>query len=527
MSFPPPAALVEKPEYYDGLDLLGLRNPVQRIGNDCLNGIVTVTPAVRYLSIYCWLLRCYWQQGRPAKQSAFRRFSADAEFALVLANRLVDPRIGNLIGADKARGLLAEGGTEFVPTKLANTGMPGVYSAVAGQLGLAADAPVGGVAALTRERGAALAELAGAHLEATGLGRRIAEHGVGESVARDELVEFGQAARLDVLAEDERRLLAEIVLPSEPRSKAEERRLASYGLLLHLADRRGKPPSQSGFFNAVASDDVFPDALTRTRTEWGVYLTRDSIAVLHEALLSVTVNVTRARGGTAKAAEVIEAIVGSTRQEEALRGLELTAGSDGIGSMGCAALMAAVVGATKPTRTEFGRVVWPGSLQEPKLIAGARGASEGVGLLTLVGWMLAVRRNEPALAAEPSRGVQAAGAGAGRLGLREVIAPHVDRWVRDDVPVVAAIAELVQRTVDQHLRIVWSRRNNDPHRDAGKLAVDGSSWRFRGSFGGGRSLNPLPQAVGWLRSLGLVSADGLTDEGEAVYQRIIATGVNA
>lgn len=34
----------------EGLDLLGLRAPVQAIGNELFNGVTTVTPKLRYLS---------------------------------------------------------------------------------------------------------------------------------------------------------------------------------------------------------------------------------------------------------------------------------------------------------------------------------------------------------------------------------------------------------------------------------------------------------------------------------------------
>jgi hypothetical protein len=38
-------------EKTEGLDLLGLRAPVQLIGNDLFDGITTVTPKIRYLSV--------------------------------------------------------------------------------------------------------------------------------------------------------------------------------------------------------------------------------------------------------------------------------------------------------------------------------------------------------------------------------------------------------------------------------------------------------------------------------------------
>jgi hypothetical protein len=48
-----------------GLDLLGLRLPVQFIGGTLLDGVTTVTPSVRYLAFRAWLIRRYGQSGQP------------------------------------------------------------------------------------------------------------------------------------------------------------------------------------------------------------------------------------------------------------------------------------------------------------------------------------------------------------------------------------------------------------------------------------------------------------------------------
>ena len=55
----------------EGLDLLGLRAPVQRIGNDLFDGITTVTPKVRYLSVLTWIIHRYSQERLPNGWSQF------------------------------------------------------------------------------------------------------------------------------------------------------------------------------------------------------------------------------------------------------------------------------------------------------------------------------------------------------------------------------------------------------------------------------------------------------------------------
>jgi hypothetical protein len=44
-----------------GLDLLGLRAPVQGISNQLFNGVTTITPKLRYISVITWIIWRYAQ----------------------------------------------------------------------------------------------------------------------------------------------------------------------------------------------------------------------------------------------------------------------------------------------------------------------------------------------------------------------------------------------------------------------------------------------------------------------------------
>ncbi|XUJ32302.1 hypothetical protein ACQ5SK_27110 [Bradyrhizobium japonicum] len=50
-----------------GLDLLGLRAPVQAIGNDLFDGVTTVTPKLRYMSLISWMIWRYAQARLPER----------------------------------------------------------------------------------------------------------------------------------------------------------------------------------------------------------------------------------------------------------------------------------------------------------------------------------------------------------------------------------------------------------------------------------------------------------------------------
>ena len=67
MALPAPDWISFEAEKTEGLDLLGLRAPVQRIGNQLFNGVTTVTPKVRYLSVLVWIVWRYFRIA-PAQQ---------------------------------------------------------------------------------------------------------------------------------------------------------------------------------------------------------------------------------------------------------------------------------------------------------------------------------------------------------------------------------------------------------------------------------------------------------------------------
>src|SRR5262245_53066369 len=103
MQVPPPEWVSFDANKTQGLDLLGLRAPVQSIGNELLNGLTSVTPKLRYLSVVAWIAWRYSQARLPNEWKAFTEFAAAQEAAIVMANVLHGPDIRNLVGVDKAR----------------------------------------------------------------------------------------------------------------------------------------------------------------------------------------------------------------------------------------------------------------------------------------------------------------------------------------------------------------------------------------------------------------------------------------
>jgi hypothetical protein len=92
-----------------GLDLLGLRAPVQALGNELFDGVTTVTPKLRYMSVISWIVWRYAQARLPEKRSSFFEFAAAQESAFVMANRLKSRAVTQLVGVEGADDALDSG----------------------------------------------------------------------------------------------------------------------------------------------------------------------------------------------------------------------------------------------------------------------------------------------------------------------------------------------------------------------------------------------------------------------------------
>ena len=92
------------PRSQRGLDLLGLRLPVQAIRLSLLDAVTTVAPKVRYLSFRTFIADAYRTACGPPLDSrdAFMAFALPAETAFALGNTLVGPDATNIVGTGKA-----------------------------------------------------------------------------------------------------------------------------------------------------------------------------------------------------------------------------------------------------------------------------------------------------------------------------------------------------------------------------------------------------------------------------------------
>ncbi len=266
-----------------GLDLLGLRNPVQNIGNIFLDGITTITPAIRYVSFRAFAAYAYARAKLPDDWELFRDFAEKMEAAIAFGNILSDVQASGILGTNEAKQRLASNDIELALTGLVKGIGVNIYSGVSDQLGISFSTS-SGIPGLTKEHGIPLAKELSKAFEKSKLGKQLLKGNAPETATREELIEFGKNVRIDEFLPDERRILVDCLMPAEP-SENELYRLATYSLLLSLSKVLSHPPESEDLFETAISPNktnkVFADVLNG----WLLFLIRDQLAVAHEYAL--------------------------------------------------------------------------------------------------------------------------------------------------------------------------------------------------------------------------------------------------
>lgn len=234
-----------------GLDLLGLRLPVQAIGNSLLDGVTTITPTIRYVSFRAWIACSFFNSGAADNWKEFLAFAGAAEAAIAYAGLIRNPKVTGLVGSDGARRELQGESGQLPLTALVQQLGVRIYGRPSEQLGISFSSP-SKVPGLTRERGLPLAMSISEHLCRTALGAEISKGRAPAAATREDLEEFATVAGIDDLGEGERELLVSFVLPETPR-KQELPRIATYAVLLLLSERHGRPPEETDLFQLAMS----------------------------------------------------------------------------------------------------------------------------------------------------------------------------------------------------------------------------------------------------------------------------------
>lgn len=529
-TIPAPRWINSGAELIAGLDLLGLRLPVQFIGGALFDGVTTVTPQARYLAIRAWLIHKYGQSGLPDSWQRFTEFALRIESAIVLSNLLEDRGIGNLIGAEKALERLNADTPVVSIGPLVKVPAATVYAGPSDWQQLAITKDRGEqVPALVEERGVPLAKAVDLQFEKVSiLNRLLADPSIDEVLVED-LRPLGAIARVDRITAEERLALLASILPASPRAQ-ERSRSATYAALLSLAGTLKKLPSEQDLFDAACSKRRFSNgALDAIADGWVTYCVRDLIAVTQEAVLCTIVTELNGSASNGKLGVAAKDIVASLMErvgehDAALRALGLLKTDESISALSFKVLRGRVeddIASGKECRHGIAR--WDSSLTETKLYTLALRSGAGALSLAVVAWILADFRVGVAVRENTQQAGGLSYQGWRRFGLKEVVLPELERFWNEDAPLREAAAEMAYRTVNQHLQIAWSRLQGDPRNDVALITTEGDIWYARKRFAGGRTASRISQSVGWLKQLGLINDDGLTKEGEAALADVLKT----
>jgi hypothetical protein len=529
---PPPDWVVKDGALNPGLDLTGLRLPVRAIGRTQLNGITTITPSVRYLSIYAWIVNSYLNARLPSQWGDFKRFAQGVESAVALGNVLNDPSVKGVIGKTGAAKSLDDSDDPVQLKTFVKQPAVNIYSNTSVELILthSSGSPVPG---LTKERGLPLARAVNSHFSATKLGSQFADGRFLDTAFRSDLRDFGAVSHINEPSADEREFLLASLLPTDPLNSTEVERVRTYAYILFLASLLDRCPEESDFFTHVrGSNQLPPNELIPALDGWLCYSVRDLLAVVHERVLEElvrTLGQVASDSGSATEVAVIERLVGDiTEHETMLNSLGLATDRSDIVGTPFRTFYESIREATTLNRVATrGLVRWDGDLNEWTLMNRANNAAAGALVLLPIAWVMATLRAEEWPGELPFEGDQLLG--QTRFGLQHTIIPQIKRFIDDEWTLGEVMFELARRTIGQHLRVSWSRIAVDPTRDVALLVTDGHRWWSRNAekhvsgYEAGRTGSRYTQVIGWLKQLRLVSDDGLLPDGRSMLDRCLST----
>lgn len=517
------------PNSVRGLDLLGLRLPVQTIGLSLLDAVTTISPKVRYLSFRTFIADAYRTAPGPPPDSsnAFISFAVPAETAFALGNALAEPEATNIVGIEGANNLLAAESSSITFKQLVGQPALNAYARPAEILGLVGTGE--GAPWIGKELGLHLAQLLRGSWGATALGRRLLRGETLESADREDLMKFGEVCSVNKLLGQERKLLIDAIIPAIPKRNAVER-VRTFALLLHLSRNRDTDGA-SGLLTeaelmraARQPRQDFPEVLHRSLDGWLMYQVRDCLAVVHEAALGEVVSFLNSEGrspGGRLRTEVIGELLSYGSEFNRLwtdLGFPGTLGS--LRNIRIADLSNMIADVCSDEVDKLGGLRrWNGQFDEWDLIEACRGYGKGVLLLLLLAWLLSERRVGRGVREKESLFEGLSLGGSSRLGMRQVVLPRLEQLMDQNPTLDSAIGELVTLTVTQHMQVALSRLAQDPQRDVALLLMEGDRWIGLRDYTPGRAASRLPQAIGWLRQLELISDSGLTEEGETILER--------
>lgn len=521
MTPPPPAWVDERDGPAGGRDFLGLRTATERIGYALMDGVTTVTPHVRYLTLRTWILHRYWEQRRPDDTKAFREFARRMEAAVVFANLLEGRETLHLVGADNAAGPIGSDEAHLRLDALVKNPASEIYGGAAQTFGLDAHIEDHDLRGPT-EVGRALAAILDVRLRATELGQVLSDKGPPEKASRTALRELGGSLHLDRLADEERDLLIRQIYP-EPTGEQVRRRLGSNALLLELARLEGRLPDEDDVFrHALEGGSELPSCFAFVLDGWALFCARNLLVAAHESVMRSVTLVLADHEGSDVAPSVVIANLCENPGLLAAPLQDLGVWHGPIEELDWPGLVEAVTAATSTDAwSRRGVRRWSGDVDERAVWSAVLARPSDAAPLSLLAlaWALVLRRVGPGLDGEDGELLKHLS--GSWLPIKERLLPLTHTWAKDGAPIGRVVSELAVLTVEGHLDVAWSRMQANPKSDGLFVHSDGLSWRHRRLFKADLAASRVGRQVGWLQQLGLVDDDGLTELGDGTLRAAV------
>jgi hypothetical protein len=435
-----------------------------------------------------------------------------------------------LVGVTKADELLDTGRRRLPLPRLAQNIAFNIYVNSSLQLNLTHATPKN-FPGLTEDRGLALARAFDSIIRDSAYGGDLARRPRLDSVTRGRLEELAESLSLEIIPRDERDILINTIMPVEPVDDAERNRLSNYSLLLWLTQEKKGAVDESDVFAAASElPRSLPDGLRPILDDWLEYIVRDVLAVTHEAVFGAVMRqidvASAARGAPALAADVVAALLNDTDEHNGiLRKIGFLRRNESISAMRFGQLQERVHRACQEHEaTSNGLRRWRGGLSETEVYSISLKSGMAAAVFLPVAWCLAAERISPALRQEASDGHRILSIGSiFQIGIADVVLPKIGEFIRENRTVQDVMAELITRTVQQHLRVAWTRFSPPQGKDVSVIVADMDTWSRNNGFRAGRTDSRLSVAISWLRQLGLTNEDGLTAAGNRILDRSLAT----
>ena len=517
---PPPQWVTSDATPVQGLDLLGLRVPVERIGLTLLAAVTTISPTLRYIGLRAWIARQYALAKLPDDWDSLLPYAAKVEAAIAIGNLLHNSKAGGLVGFDDATGKIAADDGDVTLEALVQQLATRIYTGPSNALQISWSRDPG-IPGLSAERGVPLADAVEEGLSTTKFVREFRADPSRAGYSREVLRELGAAFPVLQPSAAERKVLIEALFPAGPIEALGA--FSTYRLMLELAQlHQRKPNAEDVFYAAVTPPVELAIPYKPCLDGWLWYLSRDVLAVSHEAVMKAIVEELRNSREPRNASELLTSLVSCDSElEHQLHSFSLLPEGDRPLDRPLSELAELVRNATSQRTGDPAR--WDGVLQETAIIRSA--LASGVAALAVlpVSWLLVRERLASATSIPDEHRMLLSYQGTDRIGAADVVEPVLTRMLSTGRTIREACFELASRTVNQHLQVAWSRLQQDPRKDVALLQADGASWSSDRSFGGGRVASRLREAVGWLSQLGLVDENGCTASGKALMNSLRLT----